>query len=115
MIAVSGDAVGAGLVESLVRPGGNVTGLTTMVSEVEGKRLELLLEILPKLARITVLKNDANPLMAIQFRQTAAAAKSSRVALEEVDIRAVDDSERRSRPQRRLGPTRSSLDSRAGG
>ena len=91
VMAVSGDAVGAGLVESLARPGGNVTGLTTMVSELEGKRLELLLEILPKLARITALKNDANPLMAIQFRQTAAAAKSLRVALEAVDIRAVDD------------------------
>jgi len=91
VIAVSGDAVGSGLIESLARPGGNVTGLTTMVPELEGKRLELLLEILPKLARITVLKNDANPLMAILFRQTAAAAKSSGVALEAVDIRAGDD------------------------
>jgi len=94
VIAVSGDAVGSGLIESLARPGGNVTGLTTMVPELEGKRLELLLEILPKLARITVLKNDANPLMAILFRQTAAAAKSSGVALEAVDIRAVDDFEK---------------------
>jgi len=91
VMAVSGDAVGTGLVKSLARPGGNVTGLTTMASELEGKRLELLLEILPKLARITVLKNDANPLMAILFRQTAAAAKSSGVALEAVDIRAGDD------------------------
>ena len=91
VMAVSGDAVGAGLVESLARPGGNVTGLTTMASELEGKRLELLREMLPKLARITVLKNDANPLMAILFRQTAAAAKSSGVALEAVDIRAGDD------------------------
>jgi len=91
VMAVSGDAVGTGLVDSLAHPGGNVTGLTTMASELEGKRLELLREMLPKLARITVLKNDANPLMAIQLRQTAAAAKSSRVALEAVDIRAVDD------------------------
>jgi putative ABC transport system substrate-binding protein len=62
-----------------------------MASELEGKRIELLLEILPRLARIAVLKNDINPLMAIQFRQTAAAAKSSGVALEAVDIRAGDD------------------------
>jgi putative ABC transport system substrate-binding protein len=94
VMAVSGDAVGTGLVKSLARPGGNVTGLTTMASELEGKRLELLREMLPKLARITVLKNDVNPLMAIQLRQTAAAAKSSRVALESVDIRAVDDFEK---------------------
>ena len=45
VMAVSGDAVGTGLVESLARPGGNVTGLTTMASELEGKRLELLREI----------------------------------------------------------------------
>ena len=94
VMAVSGDAVGTGLVKSLARPGGNVTGLTTMASELEGKRLELLREMLPKLARITVLKNDVNPLMAIQFKQTAAAAKSSRVALEAVDIRVVDDFEK---------------------
>ena len=94
VMAVSGDAVGTGLVKSLARPGGNVTGLTTMASELEGKRIELLLEILPRLARIAVLKNDINPLMAIQFRQTAAAAKSSGVALEAVDIRAVDDFEK---------------------
>ena len=94
VMAVSGDAVGTGLVDSLAHPGGNVTGLTTMASELEGKRLELLREMLPKLARITVLKNDVNPLMAIQFKQTAAAAKSSRVALESVDIRAVDDFEK---------------------
>ena len=94
VMAVSGDAVGTGLVDSLAHPGGNVTGLTTMASELEGKRIELLLEILPRLARIAVLKNDINPLMPIQFRQTAAAAKSSGVALEAVDIRAVDDFEK---------------------
>ena len=94
VMAVSGDAVGVGLVESLARPGGNVTGLTTMVSELEGKRFELLKEILPKLARVAVFKNDANPLSAIQFRHTVAAAKSLHIALEPLDVRAVGEFEK---------------------
>src|SRR5262249_61417750 len=47
VMAVAGDAVGAGLVASLARPGGNVTGSTTIVQELEGKRLELLKEVIP--------------------------------------------------------------------
>ena len=55
------DPVEAGLVESLARPGGNVTGLTNLARELGGKRLELLKEAVPKLARVAVLYDPANP------------------------------------------------------
>lgn len=57
----SSDAVRDGLVDSLARPGGNVTGLSTFVPELTGKRLELLKETLPKLSRVATIWNTANP------------------------------------------------------
>jgi putative ABC transport system substrate-binding protein len=60
MLGLSADPVEAGLVESLARPGGNVTGLTTLSRELGGKRLELLKEAVPKLARVAVLYESAN-------------------------------------------------------
>jgi putative tryptophan/tyrosine transport system substrate-binding protein len=93
VMAVSADAVGAGLVDSLARPGANVTGLTTMVQELEGKRVELLKNIVPRLSRIAVLKNPANPVMAIVFNEALTAARALHVTLEPVDIRAVDEFE----------------------
>ena len=61
MVGQGSDPVKAGLVESLARPGGNVTGLTTLSRELGGKRLELLKEAVPKLARVAVLYDPANP------------------------------------------------------
>ena len=55
------DPVEAGLIESLARPGGNVTGITTLTRELGGKRLELLKEAVPKLARVAVLYDPAAP------------------------------------------------------
>jgi putative ABC transport system substrate-binding protein len=55
------DPVRAGLVESLARPGGNVTGITSLSRELGGKRLELLKEVIPKLSRVGVLYDPANP------------------------------------------------------
>ena len=54
------DPVGNGFVTSLARPGGNITGLSSQVADLSGKRLELLKEILPKLSRVAVLGNSAN-------------------------------------------------------
>ena len=55
------DPIGSGLVASLARPGGNVTGLSTLAPEISGKQLELLQEIVPKLARVAVLGNSTDP------------------------------------------------------
>ena len=61
MVGVGADPVEAGLVESLARPGGNVTGITSLGPELGGKRLELLKETVPKLARVAVLHDPASP------------------------------------------------------
>jgi putative ABC transport system substrate-binding protein len=61
VMLISGDAVGAGLVASLNRPGGNVTGQTFFIPELNAKRLELLKELLPEIRRVAVLANPSNP------------------------------------------------------
>src|SRR3954447_22574182 len=60
MTGTGGDRVAAGLVESLARPGGNVTGLTNLSSELGGKRLELLKEVVPRVARLAVIYNPTS-------------------------------------------------------
>ena len=93
-MAVSGDAVDTGLVASLARPGGNVTGSTTIVQELEGKRLELLKEVVPKLSRVAMLTNPTNPLSAIILKQTRLAAPALRLKLEPiVDVRGIPELE----------------------
>lgn len=74
--AVSGDLVAAGLAMSFARPGGNVTGLSQINPEVAGKRLQLLLEIIPSLKRIAVLVNPGNPVSGLEQKETEAAARS---------------------------------------
>jgi putative ABC transport system substrate-binding protein len=74
MVAV-GDPVGTGIVASLGRPGGNITGLTSIAQELDGKRLELLREVIPGVSHIAVLWNSASPLQVIQERATQAAAR----------------------------------------
>ena len=61
MVGGGADPVEAGLVESLARPGGNVTGITNLTRELGGKRLELLKEAVPKIVRVAVLYEPANP------------------------------------------------------
>jgi len=70
------DPVGAGLVASLARPGGNVTGLSVVAPELSGKRLELLKEIVPGMARVAVLWNAATPANASVWQETQAAARA---------------------------------------
>ena len=74
VMTAAGDPLGSGLVASLAKPGGNVTGLSLMAPELAGKRLELLKEVIPGLTRIAVLWNAANPYCAIVFDQTKLAA-----------------------------------------
>lgn len=74
MVAV-GDPVGTGIVPSLSRPGGNITGLTSISPELDGKRLELLREVVPKISHIAVLWNAGSPLQVVAEKQTQAAAQ----------------------------------------
>ena len=71
VFSVAGDPIGDGLVASLARPGGNVTGLTDIAPDIAGKRVELLREAVPGIRRIAVLWNPANPSAAPQLRTRA--------------------------------------------
>jgi putative ABC transport system substrate-binding protein len=64
---LTGDPVGTGLVASLARPGGNVTGLSTQTAETAGKRLELLREIFPGLGRLAIMGNVGNPISVLEL------------------------------------------------
>jgi putative ABC transport system substrate-binding protein len=81
------DPVATGLVASLARPGGNVTGLTIMGPEVAGKHLELLKEVAPKVSRVAVLQNSNSPLHTPQLRQAEGAARALGVQLQVLNAR----------------------------
>jgi len=74
VFAAATDAVGAGLVTSLARPGGNVTGLSLQQTDVAGKRLELLREMVPGLRRLAILANIGNPAVVLELREVQSAA-----------------------------------------
>jgi putative tryptophan/tyrosine transport system substrate-binding protein len=80
MVGIS-DPVGSGLVASLARPGGNITGLSVMRPELVGKHLEILREVLPTISRVAVLWNPANPVAALNVRATEVAAQALGVQL----------------------------------
>lgn len=84
VMATSGDAVQEGLVASLSRPGGNMTGLSVLNRELTGKRLEVMKEAVPMLKKIGALYNGANPAMPPQFREVQVAAQ--RFGLEAVPL-----------------------------
>jgi putative ABC transport system substrate-binding protein len=92
MVAV-GDPVATGLVASLGRPGGNITGLTSISSEMEGKRLELLREVVPTLSHIAVLWNAASPIQVIDERETQAAAQVLGIKMLSLGVRTREDIE----------------------
>ncbi len=89
-----GDPVGTGLVESLARPGGNITGNTNMIGEMAGKRLEILKQVVPRLSRVAVLGNPRDPIVAVQMRHAEAVARSLKVEVFLVEIRAVSELDR---------------------
>jgi putative tryptophan/tyrosine transport system substrate-binding protein len=94
VMAVSTDPVGVGLVASLARPGGNVTGLTTISPELGGKRLEVLKQVVPGASRIAVLWNASNPGKATEFRELQTAAQRLAIAVWSIEIRGEADFER---------------------
>ena len=90
VMVVPGDPVASGLVESLGRPGGNVTGLSTMSPQLAGKRLELLKELVPRLSRVGVLWNPVAPAAAIQWKELQVPARQLGVQLHSLEIRSPD-------------------------
>src|SRR3972149_10817864 len=91
LMTASGDAVGTGIVASLARPGGNVTGLTSLSRELSGKRLELLKEAVRGLSRVAVLWNAADPDKARDVEETQVQAKTLGLELQSIEIRGPDD------------------------
>jgi putative ABC transport system substrate-binding protein len=89
MVAV-GDPVASGLVPSLTRPGGNITGLTSISEEIEGKRLELLREVAPNVAHVAALGNFGNASQKKAFEALRAAAAVLRIKLRSLDVRTAD-------------------------
>jgi putative tryptophan/tyrosine transport system substrate-binding protein len=94
MMGQGSDPVRAGHVESLARPGGNVTGLTNLNRELGGKRLELLKEAIPKLARVAVLYDPANQPSLHEMKLLPADARALKLTIQPWEIRAVDDFEK---------------------
>ena len=89
IVVTGGDIVGAGLVSSLARPGGNVTGLTAISPDLSGKRLELLKEILPKVSRVGVLWYPGRD--GDEVKQTEIAGRALGIAIQSVQVQAVED------------------------
>jgi putative ABC transport system substrate-binding protein len=95
MVGVGADPVEAGLVESLARPGGNVTGITNLGPELGGKRLELLKEAVPKVARVAVLHDPASPGTAREMKEVLpVAARALGLTVQAWDVRAADGFEK---------------------
>jgi putative tryptophan/tyrosine transport system substrate-binding protein len=88
VMAMVGDPVGAGLVESLGRPGGNATGLSIVATDLSGRRLQLLHEIVPGLSSVAVMSYGANPQSQIEVRETQTAARRLDLRLHSVPISA---------------------------
>jgi putative ABC transport system substrate-binding protein len=91
VMTAAGDPLGSGLVASLARPGGNVTGMSLMVPDLGGKRLELLKELLPRLSRVAVLWDAANPYPAIVFKETQAAGQRLGIEVRSLEVRGPND------------------------
>ncbi len=87
------DPVGSGFVASLARPGGNITGLSTLAPEISGKQVELLKEIVPKLSRVAVIGSSAEPGNAQVLKEMELAARALKVQLQNLDILAPKDIE----------------------
>ncbi len=92
MVAV-GNPVGNGIVPSLARPGGNITGLTSISTEMDGKRLELLKEAVPSVSYVAVLWNSASPLQVLAEKQVQIAAQSMQIKVLSLGVRTEEEIE----------------------
>ena len=91
VFAVASDPVGAGLVASLARPGGNLTGLSTQLADTGGKKLELLREAVPGLRRLAILANAGYPASVIEMGEVRTAARTLGLEVAALEIRRVED------------------------
>jgi putative tryptophan/tyrosine transport system substrate-binding protein len=91
VFSVAGDPVGSGLVESLARPGGNVTGLSVLSPDLAGKRLDLLRELVPGLRRVAIMGNVGNPIIVKELSEYQAAASVLGLHVITSEIRRVTD------------------------
>ena len=106
VFASAGDPVGTGLVSSLARPGGNITGLSLMAPDLDGKRLELLKEAFPKVARVAFLWQPGGSRGNLALTEMEAAAKALGLKLLSLEVRSLDDFESafaRAKKERRPG------------
>jgi ABC-type uncharacterized transport system substrate-binding protein len=85
------DPIGTGLVQSLARPGGNVTGLSNQISDTSGKKLEFLREIVPSLRRLAILANPSNPAVLPDVVETQAAARKLGLEVTTSEVRRAED------------------------
>src|SRR5262249_15690436 len=91
VFAAAGDPVGTGLVASLARPGGNVTGLSIQQTDVAAKRLELLREVVPGLGRLAILANVGSPSVVLDMREVEATARTLGLEVTTLEIRRGED------------------------
>jgi ABC-type uncharacterized transport system substrate-binding protein len=91
VFAAAGDPVGTDLVASLARPGGNVTGLSIQTGDLAAKRVELLREVIPRLARLAILTNIGNPAAVLEMREAQAAASALGLTVDAAEIRRAED------------------------
>jgi len=92
VMAGDGDPIGNGFVASLAHPGGNITGLSNLISDLSGKRLEILKEAFPGISRIGVIWNPEKS-SATGFKETQVAAKALKIQLQSLEVRGPDDFE----------------------
>jgi putative tryptophan/tyrosine transport system substrate-binding protein len=93
VMAIIGDPVAAGLVESLARPGGNATGFSIVAPDLSGKRLELLKEIVPEVSPVAVMLNPQNPQSQFELKEMQAAARALGLELHGVQVSPQDSLE----------------------
>jgi putative ABC transport system substrate-binding protein len=93
VMALVSDPVGAGLVASLARPGGNLTGLSSVSQDLSGKRLELLKEAIPKVSRVGVLYDPNDPAKVAEFKEIEVVARPLGVHLQSLEVRSLDELE----------------------
>ena len=91
VMAAIGEPLGVGVVASLARPGGNITGFSAFVTELSAKRVEILRETFPGISRVGFLNNMSNPVIPPQWEVTKDAARSLGIEAELLDVRTRDD------------------------